>query len=272
MEQSVHESEENRNTPQDLAHQIATDCGLHNLPSSFRQQVLRELVRECWGELPVYSTLDAAEISVVAKATVGAGVVPIFRHPVEDRWYAVVQRPGTHYQSSSYPADNHQPYYMIAGGFLNLSQTNGIPGLIDANPLKGEHPEFGALRELTEEIVDDQGRPILAPTPDRLVPKDTITVNFPNGERLLAIGYQVHLTPDETQAILEHVARLNSDTQYRRMCRSHTINPESGKPETCRTDILPLDELYRGQYKLLHPDQQSLFDKIAGTVLRESAI
>lgn len=260
-------SNEDRIEPNVLARQIIDDFRLEDLSVGLCREVLRALVRDLWGDLPPYSTLKAAEISVVEKATVGSGIVPVFMHPIEGRWYAVVNHAGTHYvdqrSPTSLPTDEDEPFFMIAGGFIDLSKTVGIPGLVEENDQRGEHPREGALRELMEEVVNDRGDPVLCPHPDRFIPMDALTLTFKSGERRLVIGHVVRLQDQEIQTILRHVARLDVDDIYRRACQGHTVNPSSGKPEVCRVDVVPLEDLATSS-KLLHVDQRNLF----ATILR----
>jgi hypothetical protein len=245
-----------------LADAIIDQFSLDKIPVPLRQEVLRKLVGESWGELRPYSTLRMPEISVVAKATVGTGVVPVFRHPVTKEWHAIVVRPGTHYQGPRYAADPAEPYFMIAGGFINLSKVPEVPGLIAGQSLRAEHPAEGAVRELTEEILDSNGAPLLQPAPERLYPVDTLTLSFPSGEKRVVIGFRLELEPDEAARILAHTERVRTDPTYRRACRNHTINSETGKPEICQIDIVPLGELAKPETKLLHRDQKGCSRKL----------
>lgn len=249
--------------PEQLARSIAEQNGLGAMSQELRRGVLVELVKQLWGPLPSFSTLSSAEISEIAKATVGTGVVPIFIHPITNDWHAVVLRPGTHYRGPRYKAEANDHYYMIAGGFINLTETPGIQDLVASNPNKAESPVEGALRELIEEVVDDKGEAILKPSPSRIFPMDALTLSFPSGERRLVIGYVVQLIKDEIYKVIAHVDRIASDEVYRRACRQHTVNSDSGMPEVCQVGILPLADLAANNYKLLHPDQRGLFQRIA---------
>ncbi|MCB0353912.1 MAG: hypothetical protein KDD64_10320 [Bdellovibrionales bacterium] len=246
----------------ELAGDILSDSSLASLPGNLKRELALELLTGLWGDLPSFSNLVAPEVSVVKKASVGTGIVPIFRHPETNEWCAVVQRPGTHYLSERYPAEKETPFYMIAGGFINLASSPGIENVLSGNPARGEHPAEGALRELAEELVGERGEPLLTPEFERFLPMDALTLSFPNGERRVVIGYAVELNREETDRILSHVDRLNRDQEYRRTCRKHTVNPDSGEPEVCRADIVPLSELVDDSTALLHTDQRSLFRRI----------
>ncbi len=195
----------------------------------------------------------------VATATVGTGVVPVFRDE-KGALQAVVVRPGTHYKSKNYKADPDSPYTMIAGGFINLTTTEGVPGIFEARADKAEHPREGAVREMFEEIKDDQGNSLLVPNPERLKPLDTKTITFAvTGEKRVVIGFAFEMNAKEIEVIKAHVERVRNEPGYRRACRVHTINPMSGEPEVCQVDILSLEEIAHSNHTLLHPDQLSLF-------------
>lgn len=247
----------------EIALNIAQHFRFAQMPESLRREVLRELVEQQWGELPVFSTLKRPEISVLAKATVGAGVVPIFMHPSKQTWHALVLRPGTHYKGERYPAIADDVFFMLAGGFINLSETISLADIILPNPNRAEHPFEGAVRELTEEVVDDTGKPILTPAINRLFPMDALTLSFPSGERRLVIGYVLSLTDAEISKVVAHVDRVKSDDLYRRRCRMHTVNSASGHPEVCQADIVPLSELITKECRLLYADQRGLFKTIS---------
>lgn len=252
-------------SPAQLAARIEQQFRLGSLPSDFRREVLEGLVGITWGPLPPYSTLSRPEISEVAKATVGTGIVPIFKHPESGEWHAVVVRPGTHYQGSRYAADPSHPYTMIAGGFINLTYALS-PAAEKLS--RAEHPQEGAVRELREEIKDSQGASLLEVSPDRLRPVDTLTLSFKSGEKRVVIGYLLELSDEETTRILAHTKKTQEDPSYRRACRGHTLNAESGKPEVCQVDVLPLAKLIDEATTLLHPDQRSLFNKLHALLMR----
>lgn len=232
---------------------------IKSLPGDAKENI-RRIVAAAWPGLPSYTTLCAPVVEEVQKATVGTGVVMTFKeHGIHK---AVVVKAGTHYESPRYTADPAVPTYMISGGFINLTDTPGT-ALTPPSPGKAEDPRVGAVREVEEEMVDDQGKPVLTVDPSRLRPMDTKTLFFPKtGEHRLVIGFHLELTPEEAATVKAHVARLEGDEAYRRAVRAHTENEETGKPEICTISILPLKEIAEGRHKLLHPDQRSLFQRI----------
>ena len=105
----------------------------------------------------------------------------------------------------------------------------------------------------------EHGNAMLKVDPDRLVPMDTKTINFPNGEHRVVIGFMLELTDEEAQKFVIHAKRTHEDEQYKEAVQQHTINPASGLPEVDRISILPLDKVAKHHYSLLHGDQISLF-------------
>jgi hypothetical protein len=243
----------------DVLSQIKTLIDSSGLAGREKKSLIRSVVKENWPELPSYSTLPSPVVEEVQKATVGTGVVLIFKENGIHK--AVVVKAGTHYQGPQYKADPDLPTYMISGGFINLTKTEGSQ-TVPANSSKAEDPQMGAVREMEEELIDDKGEPLMKVDPSRLKPMDTKTLTFPSGERRVVIGMLLELTPQEVAIIKEHVGRMEQDETYRHAVRAHTINSETGKPEICTVSILPLKEIIEGKHTLLYPDQKSLFEKV----------
>ncbi|NCY24478.1 MAG: hypothetical protein EBX37_06340, partial [Alphaproteobacteria bacterium] len=194
----------------------------------------------------------------VQRASVGAGVGITFReHGVQK---VVLMQAGDHYIGPFHDGDRSKPKYMIPGGFINLTETTGTR--LVAADAKPEDPRVGAVRETEEELIDDKGKPLLTIDPARLKAMDAKSLAFRNGDRHVALGFLLELTPDEAKVLKAHAERMESDKAYHRAVREHTINPDTGKPEACTVKILPLKEVVEGKHALLYPDQKTLFERI----------
>lgn len=246
-------------TPAETLAQINEAIKRLGLDPQAQKAFLRQAINESWPGLPVFSTLQHPQIMEVQTATVGTGLVPIM--DINGVPHALMMKAGTHYQGKFYSADPAIPTYMIAGGFINLTTTEAT-AIMPANPGKGEHPRIGAVRELEEEFVDPDGKPILQLHADLLQPMDTLTLTFPSGERRVVIGFSVDLGEQDIDTVRAHVAKLAGDRDYRHAVRAQTVNPDTGRPEICTAAILPLREIVAGQHNLLYPDQVSLFQRI----------
>lgn len=245
---------------EDVAARIAAIIDDANFSDAQRKELLKTLVEKHSPKLPPYSTLPFPVIEEVQKATVGTGVVAVFKeHGVQK---ALLMKAGTHYQNSRYAADPATPTYMIPGGFINLTQTEGTL-LTKPDDKRAEDPRTGAIRELEEELVNDQGQALLSIDPARLKPMDTKTLTLPWGERRVVIGFMLELDAGEAATLRSHVQRLEGDEAYRHAVRAHTVNDETDKPEVCAPCIQPLKEVVEGKHILLYPDQRSLFAHIA---------
>ncbi len=229
------------------------------------KEALRELVRESWPDLPPWSTLDAPQITEVQTATVGSGIALLFRE--KGVWKAVMAETGAHYAKN---APDAAPSYMIAGGFINLTDT---PGSSLVAPVKGraEDPRTGGARELEEEFKKPGGDPLLAVDPSRMKPMDTLTLTFGSGEKRIVIGFMLEMNPDEIRTVKEHVARLETDPAYKAATAAETINPASGLAEVGSVKIFDLADIANGNCNLLHKDQQSLF-KVIQAALAEPTV
>ena len=217
-----------------------------------RKNLLRNIVKDNWGDLPVWSTLEHPTIEEVAKASIGCGVVLVFRDPNDGVMKTVVAEAGKHY------GETDEPRITIPGGFITIDKKLGS-SYVEADDTKGEDGREGAARETEEEMPSEHGNAMLKVDPDRLVPMDTKTINFPNGEHRVVIGFMLELTDEEAQKFVIHAKRTHEDEQYKEAVQQHTINPASGLPEVDRISILPLDKVAKHHYSLLHGDQISLF-------------
>ncbi len=155
-----------------------------------KKEIIRGIVARHWPSLPVYTTLEHAVVEEVQKATVGSGVVLTFKENGVQK--VVLVKAGTHYESPKYAADPNIPIYMIAGGMNNLTKTPGTIHTL-ADDTKAEDSRAAAVRECEEELVDDNGKPVLAINPSRLKPIDTKTLTMPWGERRAVVGYMLEL-------------------------------------------------------------------------------
>jgi hypothetical protein len=216
---------------------------------------LREIVRENWPGMPPWTTLDAPVIQEVQTATAGSGVVLTF---VENGVRQVVlAQAGGHYPQAEKSAE---PLYMIPGGFINLTRTPGS-SLVPASA-SPEDGRTGAAREIEEEFKKPDGAPLLQVAPDRLKPMDTKTLLFKSGERRIVMGFMLELSGEEIATVKAHVSKLAADPGYRDATSRQSLNHDSGKPEVDTVAILPLDAAADGSCKLLHQDQQSLFQAV----------
>lgn len=221
-----------------------------------RRNLLREIVGINWGQLPTWSTLDYPEIEVVQKATVGSGAVFVYRSVDSAGVYTdhvLLAEAGPHYKKEG-------PLYMIPGGFMNLSRTPGS-SLVDAsdNP---ESPRNALARECEEELKNADGSPLFKINPNRFIPMDMNTIRLPWGETRVVLGSIYVMKKYEFEHAKAHVAKLQSDDDYRDAVATQTINPDSGLPEVASLAIVDLDDIVKGGVRLLHADQLSLFDAL----------
>lgn len=215
---------------------------------------LRRLVADLWPSLPEFSKLEAPLVEEVQKASVGVGAVLTFREYGVQK--VVLARAGSHY-----PRAVGEPHYMIPGGFINLSFTEGSTQVAASS--EPESPRDGGAREIEEELRvpngTPKGAPLLSVDPKRLKPLDTVTLNMGPTNKGLAIGMMMELSPQEVATVKAHVERMATDATYRDEVAKLTINSETGKPEVADVMVVPLRDLAEGKFKLLHGDQISLF-------------
>jgi hypothetical protein len=224
---------------------------LKNYPDSSRKEFLRWLVAECWGSMPPWTTLEHSVIEEVQKATVGSGAV--FIHTVDHVDYVLLAEAGPHYKKT-------EKLYMIPGGFVNLSRTPGSSFVEPSD--KPESPRNALARECEEELKNADGTPLLEINPSRFEPMDMNTIYLPWGETRVVIGSLYEMRTGEYNLIKNHIAKLNTDTDFKMACAEKTINPDSNLPEVASLILVKLTDVINEKVKLLHADQMSLFQAV----------
>ena len=223
-----------------------------DLKGADAKAAIQDFVNATWPDLPPWSTLEHPIIEEVQKASVGSGVLVTFAEKGER--YTVMAQSGAHYGDGD-------PKFAIPGGFINLTHREGSSH-VPPTETKDNQPEnsrIGAARETEEEFKNADGSPLLSVDPARLIPMDMDSVAFPNGQKMVVQGLMLELTPNEVQLFKDHIAKLNSDEDYKKAVEAQTINPASGRPEVSSVTIHPLKNVAEGRVKLLHADQLSLF-------------
>jgi len=215
------------------------------------KEALREFVAANWPDLPPWSTLDGAKVQEVETVTAGSGVVLAFTD-FDGVRKVVLAEAGEHYGAGA-------GSYMIPGGFIDLSKTPG--STLVAASTAPENARTGAAREIEEELKLPDGSPLFKAEPSRLKLMDTLTLSI-RGETRIVMGLLLELNALETAVARQHVERLNTDAAYKQATSGQSNNHDSGKPEVSGVAIVPLADVASGKVKLLHKDQQSLFQQV----------
>jgi hypothetical protein len=111
---------------------------------------------------------------------------------------------------------NGEDRFGVNGGYTNLDFTEPSPFFPESS--EGEQPVEGASRELSEELVDDQGEPVLEIDPARFdhIKAGTDYSRVKDGSLPTAYnGHAAELTPDELRRLKTHVLKLQTDYEYR---------------------------------------------------------
>lgn len=222
------------------------------------KQALRDVVAELWPDLPPWSTLNHPVIEEEQKASIGCGVLLTFRE--NGTLYTVLGQAGAHYTQNQ--EDGAEPLYTIPGGFMNLTETVGSDFV--ASSEAAESPRIAAARETEEEFKLPDGQPVLSVDPERLMPMDTVTISFPNGQKRVVIGMMLELTAQEVDTFRTHIGKLSTDAAYKEAVAAQTANEDSKLPEICDLKIVSLSDVIGGRSQLLHTDQLSLFKIVQG--------
>ena len=247
------------NTPVDprVEAEINNQLGALDVHPRQMNNLLNRLAARHWRIRMPWNEGNTPQIEEEPKAASGAGVVITFReHGIRK---ILLAKAGTHYESPAYGADPAIPTYMIFGGMINMRHTEGSAFVPSKEGVPESAPQ-AAAREVEEELVDADNKPILTVDPNLLVPLDTKTLKLPFGLRTVT-GFLLEAEPRQIPALKAHVERLENDTAYRHAVREHTRNPYSGKPEICTVSDMPLRDAAEGRVTLLHRDQVTLFHK-----------
>lgn len=184
---------------------------------STKEIVAGPLANFAYGDLPSYSYLSTHKVTNVESATVGSFVIchstDLLSH---EPLIPLIER--------GEQGPHHEKFFGITGGFTNLNFTRAGP-FTQASRL-GEQPRQGAVRELGEEMIDAEGKPILTIDPQRLsllttgidyswVPKGQLCTQYS--------GFEVKLSAEELKKMQDHISKLQNDPTYRQAVydRSH---------------------------------------------------
>ena len=203
-----------------------------------------EFLAAAYGKLPKWSTLGKPALHDVKTVTVGAFVVC---HGTETGAGAARGEPVVAIIKRTEKGPNGEDRYGVLGGYTNLGSNLTI----------GEQPKEGAVRELKEEAIDDQGKPIISPDPSRLARIDmdlTIDYRIPKLPVLFNPN-SMELTAQELAALKLHSKKLEEDPDYRAAVR------EQSDGEVADLKIMPISKvLEMGRESFTHPHE---FDTVA---------
>jgi ADP-ribose pyrophosphatase YjhB (NUDIX family) len=166
-------------------------------PGQSALALIRELLRLHY-PLPAWSTLSEPRVITVKQATVGASLLCHGQGRI-----AVITRGET--------GPKGEPRYGIPGGYVALGGDESA----------GETLEEGAVRELGEEVLDNEGRPVIVPDAARLkLVYSGIDYRTP-GTPLVYHSYQLALTDAECAVLIEYVAASGAQ-EYREAVERHS--------------------------------------------------
>lgn len=218
-----------------------------------------------------WSNVDA-DIDSVMKSEVGVAVLMTYVENGER--HVLLCQSGAHYFKSGegFSEDTFPERYSYPGGFANLVEREGS---FFVKTQKGaESPEEAGAREVEEEIVDDQGRPVIFVDPVRLKPLDHDIVINKYGKPIVVCSMYYDLALNEVSKLKNHIAKLEESDVYRQACAEHTKSPASGLPEVHTTRFATIHETAT-IIPFLHPGMEvnahRLLRHEADVLLRASA-
>jgi ADP-ribose pyrophosphatase YjhB (NUDIX family) len=183
-----------------------------------------------FGPLPSYSGREKYKCANVTSTTVGSFVIcHAFDEDIGEEAVVLIER--------AKKGADQQTKFGIPGGYLNLDWTEAS-SFTEASE-QGEQPKQAAVRELGEEVVNENGVGILDIAPDRLYHvHDGVGYRYvqQEGFPVVYIGHAVALSQEELGKVKAHVARLGLDPEYREKVRVASNN------EVANVLVMPLAE------------------------------
>ncbi len=209
---------------------------------------------------------NGVDIDAVMKAEVGVAVLMTYSENNER--YVLLCQSGAHYFRND--EDEGMPErYTYPGGFANLMEREGS---FYVNPQDGaENPEEAGVREVEEEIVDADGKPVIVVDPVRCKPLDHDIVENKFGKPIVICSMYYELEPNEVLALKQHIQKLNESEDYRASCAEHTKSGVSDLPEVHTARFVSVHDAV-SQIPFLHTGQNEhvrrLMRHAAGTSSR----
>ena len=205
--------------------QLFTDAGA-NTPEEQIALITKGIPEAVEGFRRPWSNVDA-DIDSVMKGEVGVAVLMTYVENGER--FVLLCQSGAHYFKDQ-PNEGEMPEkYSYPGGFANLVECEGSFFVNKKNV--PEEPEQAGAREVEEEIVDDQGNPVIYVDPQRCKPLDHDIVSNKFGKPIVVCSMYYNLTPNEVGALKGHLEKLANSEEYRAKCAEFTKSPASGLPE-----------------------------------------
>jgi hypothetical protein len=192
----------------------------HYPGQNLRHVFARELAIEVFGPLPAWSTRDGNyQISPTTRMDFGSFIIPYYSDSIPSKLKTDRNHISIILQKRSDTGPNGEDRYGVFGGYTNADIV--VHGEIP-DKSRGEQPEEGALREMNEELLNDEGKPILDIAEDRL--NHVISCKDYRKRPGTAVrGFTLRLTTDEFIAVKAHSGSMASKPDYR-----NTVQAASG--------------------------------------------
>jgi hypothetical protein len=216
----------------------------------------KELATEVYGPRKPWSTRDDYQVSGTTRMDAGNFLIPHYvnsaiRRPAASRQrkvFVVFQKRGD-------KGPHNEDRYGALGGYLNADYLTRDGNVLDRS--RGEQPEEGALREMNEELLDDQGKPILDIELGRLEHLHA-SCDYRTRPGTLVQGFHVKLTGREFAAVKAHSLRMANEAGYAKAVR------RASHGEVKEILVRPLRDIVamrRDQFT--HPHEFDALEKLA---------
>jgi hypothetical protein len=223
----------------------------------------KELATEVYGPRPVWSTRDDYQISASTRMNVGNFLIPFHvAHAARNRDRGRHDEVFIVFQKRADKGPRNEDRYGALGGYINADYVAHGGKVIDRS--RGEQPEEGALREMNEELVDDQGEPILDIAAARIAHVHA-SCDYRIRPGTVVQGFEVRLTNREFAAVKAHSGRMANDPGYAMAVR------QASHGEVNEILVRPLrDVVAMRRNHFTHPHEYDALKKLARRLLDRS--
>jgi hypothetical protein len=216
----------------------------------------KELATEVYGPRGHWSTRDDYQVSGTTRLDAGNFLIPWYVDPAGRD--PDTGRPGevfVVFQKRADKGPKNEDRYGALGGYINADYVARNGKVIDRS--RGEQPEEGALREMNEELLDDQGKPILNIAAGRLEHLHA-SCDYRTRPGTLVQGFEVSLTGQEFAATNGHSVRMANEPGYARAVR------QASHGEVKEILVRPLrDVVAMRRNQFTHPHEFDALKKLA---------
>gem|GEM_PF-5979814 len=240
-------SQENLTAEQDEALDTATKLLWGSFGMAQRNvdlHSLKAVIAQVVAPMPHYSERRLPQVSVVTSQTMGASILPYYIDEAQNP-------PVTYVVTTKENTRGKTDVNSVLGGHIDHDKHMTEDGTLSTT--RGESVTEGALREFSEELIDDNGKAVLDIDASRLSKIGETTHYHIRGEdtHIHTHRFALALTRDEFETVVKHSNNMALDNAYRAAVLNHTKGEIAGiniadinevvaiEPSSCKYPNMP---------------------------------